>query len=560
MLFFTILITLLLSFYSTAIMSYISMATPIGPWIETTLVLAGMILYGLVRSWYTPEGRIQALGLTAAAGGIGGILATGCGFSFPTLYFLDKAAFSELLSQPWQFASMLGLIAFGAGSFGLVIAHFFEHTLIVRQELPFAIGELTYKMIAVADSARKAVMLSIGFVGTQILLLIQSTISLLQKPLLLFSAHTFGPLAVPRISLSLDQLPMFWAIGFVTGHVIAIPLLVGLLVKICCIEPLHLIYPALYRFISDTGLGALTGMASGVKALSLTDFTIAFCSGMILYGTAIGFLGLPSFIHSAVKKLFRETADSKKGDTTFIYGPTSWILAAVVMGANFALLNWFQFSFIASIYLIVFTFICCYQLMLIAGKFGIAPLGRFATFVLVPGMLMFGYSAVQITLVSLYVEVAGGVSCDALFGRKMARLASIDRHVIEGYQWLGLLVSVLTIGVIFWLYISHFGIGLEPGMLAATKGASRALLVSIQSFDLGALLLGVLFGYLLSFTKINTALLLGGILSPVEYTLMLVLGGMSTYLVKEKEEWYPFWSGVFAASSLWMLIRAFVRP
>lgn len=172
---------------------------------------------------------------------------------------------------------------------------------------------------------------------------------------------------------------------------------------------------------------------------------------------------------------------------------------------------------------------------------------------------MFGYSALQITLVSVYVEVAGGVACDALFGRKMARLASIKPSVIETYQWLGLLVSVFTIGIVFWLYISHFGLGLEPGALAATKAASRALLVSVQSFDVGALILGLIVGYALSFTKINTALLLGGILSPVEYTLMLVAGGMSTYLVKDKEEWYPFWSGVFAASSLWMLVRAFIK-
>jgi hypothetical protein len=36
---------------------------------------------------------------------------------------------------------------------------------------------------------------------------------------------------------------------------------------------------------------------------------------------------------------------------------------------------------------------------------------------------------------------------------------------------------------------------------------------------------------------------------------MLIAGGLSTYLVKEKEEQYPFWSGVYATNSLWIFIK-----
>ncbi len=206
----------------------------------------------------------------------------------------------------------------------------------------------------------------------------------------------------------------------------------------------------------------------------------------------------------------------------------------------------------------VFTFVCTYQLMLLAGKFGIAPLGRFATFVMVPGMLIFGYTPLQITFVAAYVEIAGGVASDALFGRKMARLMSIDRKAITLYQWLGLAVSVLSIGVIFYLFISHFGLGSQEGALAVTRSVSRSMLISITMFDVGVLLLGMFFAYVISYFGVNTALLLFGILMPVSYTLLLVLGGLSTYLVEDREEYYPFWSGVFAANSLWMLVQAFI--
>jgi len=41
----------------------------------------------------------------------------------------------------------------------------------------------------------------------------------------------------------------------------------------------------------------------------------------------------------------------------------------------------------------------------------------------------------------------------------------------------------------------------------------------------------------------------------VDVSLMLILGGLIATCVKEPEEYYSFWSGVFAASSLWMLLR-----
>ncbi len=553
MLILTLLVAVLLSFFATVIMSYIAMATAIGPWIETTLVLAGMLILYAFQRWYTTESKTKALGLIAASGGIGGILATACGFTFPTLHFLDPEGFAALMKTPWQFAGTLSLLALAAGSFGLVIAQYFEYSLIEKQGLAFPIGELVYKMIIAADNLAKAVMLAFGFISTQLYLALQSLLTYIPNPLTLVQKHSYGAFTVPEIGIPLDQWPMFWAIGFVTGHVIAIPLLVGLLSKLLIIDPVHYIYPAVYSFFYHHGFGALTGIAYVPKELSLMDFTIAFSSGLVLYGASKGFMGLPKVLKSIYEKFF-----TKKEDDLQNAEPFSWYPALGVIALNIVILSYAQFSWTAQIYLMLFTLVCTYQLMYIAGKFGLAPLGRFATFVMVPGMLIFGYTPLQTTLVALYVEVAGGVACDALFGRKMARLASIDKRSIQAFQWLGLLVSALVVGGIFWVFILHFGLGNEIGALATTRAASRALLISIKSFDIGALLFGVLFAYILSYFRISAALLLGGILMPISYSLMLIFGGLSTYLVEDKEEYYPFFSGVFAANSLWMLLRAFI--
>ncbi len=551
---FTLLVAVLLSLFATVVMSYISMATAIGPWVETTVVLLGMLIFYGAHRWYTTEQKTKALGLVSAAGGIGGILSIAVGFTFPTLYFLDPEGFTALMKTPWQFAGSIGLSTLAAGAFGLLIAQYFEKSLIDQQELAFPIGDLVYKMIVAADNFKKAVMLACGFVGTQVYLILQAFISYIPNPLILLNTHSFGALTIPRIGILTDQLPMFWAIGFVTGHVIAIPLFVGMLSKILVIDPLHYFYPALYSFFYHHGFGGLTGIAYVPKDLSLMDFTIAFTSGLVLYGACKGFLGLPKVLRNTYNKLFdRQEAGGEREDLPF-----PWYLAGAVVLLNIIVLSYLQFAWTAQIYLLLFTLVCTYQLMFIAGKFGLAPLGRFATFVMVPYMLIFGYTPLQTTLVALYVEVAGGVACDALFGRKMARLASIDKSTINRYQWLGLLVSSFAIGAVLWIFINHFGLGTELGQLAVTRAAGRALLISVKSFDIGALLFGALFAYILSYFRISAALLLGGILMPISYTLMLVGGGLSTYLVQDKEEYYPFWSGVFASNSLWMLLRAFI--
>ena len=118
--------------------------------------------------------------------------------------------------------------------------------------------------------------------------------------------------------------------------------------------------------------------------------------------------------------------------------------------------------------------------MLIAGKLGLALLGRFATFVMVPGMFLFSYTPFQITLVATYVEIATGIACDALFGRKMGRLAQINGNHLARYQWLGLLVGSLCLRGIVWLLSNQFELGSQGGaclLLVLTRGRSLLILL-----------------------------------------------------------------------------------
>lgn len=521
-----IIVSGILSVFSTAVMSYISMATPIGPWIAPTLVLCAMLLFKLLHQKVAYSERIA---LVTVAGSVGGILATACGFSFPTLYFLRPELFDGWIARPIYFSAVVSSLAFASGCFGLWIANMLEDQLIVQEQLPFPIGQLTYKMISAGDQIKKAWELMIGFVSTAVFCILQDGFlfvkGFIPKAWVAIPAMQIGFLRVPLVSL--DFWPLLWAIGFVTGHVIALPLAVGAISKVLLIDPLNTLF---------------------FPAISSVEFVLAFCSGLVLIGAAQGILKMPHTLYKAARSVFSRNKEAA------LIGTINAVETGLVLLFIVGFLTYFKFGPIAQLYLLLLTLICTYEMAYVAGKVGLAMLGRYATFVMVPALFIFNLDMVQIVFIAAFVEMCGGVTVDVLFGRKLGRLANIDGRMIKRYQYLGLLVSALCIGVVFWLLIKQFGLGSEQ--LYALKARNRELLINAHSFNYLVLGLGILFGWLLKVVRINPSLVLGGLLMPINISLGLVLGGFATKLTKNPEDWYPLWSGIFAANSVWMLIRA----
>lgn len=527
-LFFTMLMVILMSFFSTAVLSYISMAIMIGPWIESTIVLiASLIMMIFAYRWAYAQ-RCNALVYITAGGSVGGIIATGCGFAFPTLYFLDPVLFSQWIAHPLFFCTVMASLVITAGGLGIVLANALEDRLIAQDKLSFPIGELAYKLISVQDNAKKALQLAGGFFGSLVYSMVNKFM-LLPRFVQILPSLTFQHISFCGISIPLLELPTLYAIGFIAGHVIAIPLLVGILINIILLTPAYSCY---------------------FSYLTYTDFSFAFASGMVLYGALMSFFDLPKVLKGCWGKI--DFSYNRRLNWQVL----DWMQAGIIALSIIAFLSYFKFGILSQLYLIIFTLICAYQLALIGGKIGMAPMGKFATFVMVPGILLFGYTSVQVMLVSTFVEVCGGVIVDILFGRKMACLAQVDKKKIVFFQWIGLIASALSIGIFFLLLIKHLGLG--SGQLIAQRAHMRALLVGVQKFDFFALVLGALIGAILKDLKVNPVMVLGGILMPIHWSFVLVVSGLTTYITKNPDDHYPFWSGVFAANSLWMILQAII--
>ncbi len=527
----TILISIILSIVATATMSYIAMATPIGPWIAPMLVLFSLLLFRL----FYKKIKHAAIVVSVSAGSVGGIVATACGFSFPTLYFLNPELFATWLAQPVYFASVLALLVLGAGWLGIWIANVTEHKLLVQEKLAFPIGQLIYKMITAQEQVQKAYELMIGFVSTFIFCLLQDGTyyfaNFIPKTIVLLPSLSLSIITIPLIEL--DIWPLLWAIGFVTGHVIALPLAVGIAIKILVINPLH---------------------TCAFFYLSNVEFLLAFCSGIVLSGVLSGFMSFPTYVWRIIKKTKNKEIVTRPMLKGYYYNSYYLGEFCVLLIFLMLFLHYFQFSLLAQCYLITLTIIYTYQIITIAGKIGLALLGRFATFVMVPALFLFNLSSVQLVFIATFVEICGGVATDILFGRKVAQLSATNHKQLKRFQYFGLVVSALVIGFIFWLLITQLTLGSPE--LFAQRAQARQLLIHAKHFDYKILLIGVAAGFLLKYIKISPMLVMGGLLMPINFSLGLIVGGFLARMLSQAEEWYPFWSGVFASNSLWIVIKA----
>ena len=101
---------LLFSVFSSFVMSYIALATMIGPWMGPTLILIGLLITSVLRRFTSHDMLLPVIG-----GSLGGIIATCISFSFPTYYFIDKDFFTAWAENPILLIFIISTLSMAAG-------------------------------------------------------------------------------------------------------------------------------------------------------------------------------------------------------------------------------------------------------------------------------------------------------------------------------------------------------------------------------------------------------------------------------------------------------------
>jgi hypothetical protein len=555
----------LFALISSVVLAYVVLVAMIGPWIAPTLVLMATLLFKLRRSKKSEHYFSQELAIIQSIGSVGGVVGMAMAFSFPLLFFLDPDLFSKWLASPLYFCSVISVTCLTAGGLGMYLGRLFSEQLVVREKLSFPISTLIHKMIISRSQGAQAKQMMTGLFSTGIFCFLRDGF-LSFKGFLPKTIYFFERFAGKELAITLFTGPTLWAIGFLAGAVVVKPIIIGVLSKYFVLYPLnqHALYLPFSLF----------------NPLSKESFSMAFCSGLVLVEAALNVAKYPALIWNSIKSYCNSDSIRRfflsylsKGivpTTTTVPVPTSsqaptkklisrgimYFEGGLVISASIALLTYFNFSLLSQVFMLVLTVIATYQMSYMSVKIGLLPFGRFSVFVMIPTMLIFSLNYVQLTILSVFVSVCGGVASDLLFDYKVGELCGIKFDRVHAYQWFGLVVTSLGMGFFLWLLFTTFQIGSPE--LFAQRGRTRALLIQATSFNFWALGLGGIFGLILKRFKINPALTLGGILMPNSISTGLIFGGLLSKVV-DVEKYTPFWSGVFACESLWILIYMFVK-
>ena len=287
---FTIILGCLLAVFSTIILSYISIATMVGPWIAPTIVLITSIIIKLRQRITLTQTDIKSIITIQAIASGGGIIAVGVGFALPVLYFLAPETFNSWLSDHNHFCTLISATCLSSGSFGIFLGRIFAPRVTTNPNLPFPISQLTYKAATSQTQNQQSKMFLGGISATLFTCFLRDGIGSF-KGFIPKSINFFQKQLGKELSLSIW--PTLWAIGYTIGIGIAFPLLVGVASKYCILTPLN--HHA--NFLPFTLF----------KPFPHLTFATAFCSGLVLAEVTIGLASqtdkAKQLLHSYLAKL-----------------------------------------------------------------------------------------------------------------------------------------------------------------------------------------------------------------------------------------------------------------
>ena len=551
---FIILPSIFFALFSSSILSYISMSTMVGPWIAPVLVLIGGIILKLRRIPQEKSVMNQEIALMQTAGSVGGLIAIGIGFTLPTLFFLDPVFFNDWLKYPLHFCSFIGVSCFIAGGLGLWLARIWADKLINKEKLAFPVGDLIYETISSQSQTKQTKSMFAGFFSTIGICFLRDGF-LKFKGIIPQVIYLFRSFVGKEIAIAIW--PTVWAVGFIVGIKIVTPLFIGMLSRYIIVFPLNSL-----SFFSN---------------INKDTFLMAFCSGLVVSEFVLGNLKYPVIFFKAIKNNLNKNFVSKiksnfskylnflninkifsnKGNFSLTEFVFKYKEPIVLFSLSFIFLYFLGFMPLAQILFLILTLLFTYQISLLGGKVGLVPFGRFATFIMIPMMLLFKLNYFQITFVCVFYNICAASATDLLFDYKVGHLCKIDFKRVYKYQWLGLIVTSLSIGFFLWLLFTNLKLGTVE--LFAQRAKSRALLIQSLNFDFYVVGLGFIYGWVLKKLKFNPTMVFGGLLMPNTITIGLAIGAVISYFSKKTQEQTSFWSGVFASESLWILLTIILK-
>lgn len=502
-------LTTMFAGFSQAMTSYLIMHWSLGPWVGPVFVVVCMALAVpfVSQKWFQEHAIV-----TIAAGSIGGMVGLCLGMTIPSFYFLYKTEFLKWLADPIWFAGIISSLVFSAGVLAFLIAYILKNYLIVRLKLSFPMSKLIYDIISVEEysNLHRLMWLGVGLASVWNIVLF------------------FVRFIFQSIVMQLQIIPLLISSGFIAGHLITIPAVIGLLYHIFCVNFLHK-----YYFMQH----------------SIKEFLIMFCLGMLV--VQILYEVLQRIINYRFDSFFSLSfilphLKNKKIIVLFLFALLISVLLLHGLGERL-----YELCFIFPLLIVI-----ALNIAKIVGEVGIVDINGFVWCVLLPFLHSSNMSAMNLLLIATFITLFLGIVVDLVFSYKLTSLASISYRRVVKYQLLGFFVATVTSGIIMWFYAQSFS--RESLYLFAQDAQALDTLINFGAFNYKIFICGALSGLLVLLAKESLLAVAGMTLMAPHVSIWLIISGLATFLVKDPKKLYPLWFGVYAAHVASMIIWALI--
>lgn len=495
----------------TASSMYVALRMSALPWPTIFVAVLSMALLKLFGKTTNNE-----INITQTAMSAGAMVAGGLAFTLPGLWILGIWKGTGNFSA--NYVKVL-LIASAGMLLGSVTSYILRYRFIVKNALPYPIGQAAAETIKAGDEGGKKSLVLFGTMAA-------STLYTFLRDQLKIVPDAF----MFKNSIGIWNSPMAVGMGYILGTLYTGVWFLGALIS----------YAFLIPFGPKLGLFADSASASG--------FTTTAGIGLLV-GTGLGVIA--GILFTGVKKLLSEkkasfSVNSKSKKHFFDY---SRILIFAATALAFFLTIVCGLSLIPSILLIIGIFIVSVMAATITGQTGINPMEIFGIIVLLGIRIFVKTDATDALFIAACVAVASGFSGDLFNDYKAGQVLGTNPKAQLISQIVGGVLGTVVASISLFAIIDQFGkVGVGTALPAGQAVGVSAMISGIGSpvvFGAAAAIGAVL--YLLG---LPTATLGIGLFLPFTISAAVFLGGIVRFASdklrgKQSEE-----AGNIAASGL----------
>jgi hypothetical protein len=505
---FMMLASIASSIFSIGMMGYLSMSTELGPWIAPIFIVVVMVF---IRSFLYEKTASKYVIAIVTSSSLGGMIGICLGLSFPAFFFMHQKIFKIWLASPVKFSLVVAAFIATAAIYAFLVGYILHHYFLVAANRKFPMSRLVYDVLYNDNPGQvkflTAVGVALSFIINRVIVFtnVLSTTSLIQ-----FSMY-----------------PLLVSIGFISGQMIAVPVLIGLITRVFVFRLIHTYIPS-----------------------NMTDrsLVITFCIGMMIawfvLNLSVMFIEKSSKYwktHSFLLMTMRKT--------------WFWVWLFLAISTNFLLLWYSGVSIFVVLAILMMLMLLALYSVDVLSMIGIVDVSTYVLFVLL-GMIYF-VSAGMVTMiaVSVLATLCIGIVIDLIFSYKLASLANVDYKFVTKYQIISILTSIFCAGIIFWYFCSSFNIQSYSALAGKTYQFEN--MVKYAEYNPKIMFAGFFYGVMLYYLLGDLLAIVGSVLMEPAVSTVIVISGAFANMIKNREKIYPAFLGIYAGHMLWLLLGMF---